>query len=69
MLMNQMLFKRGFSTSLGTFSCPGEIASNGYKRVLGDNRGVLWVCARIECYLEKLLRHVRKGSNGKKIEI
>ena len=39
-----------------------EIANNGYAKVLGDNRGILWDCASSEyneyCYLENYLHDI-----------
>ena len=37
-----------FRLLLGHFHVPGQIANNGYAKVLGGNRGVLWDCASSE---------------------
>ena len=38
----------GIVFDLGHFHVPGEIANNGYAKVLAGNRGVLWYCASSE---------------------
>ena len=42
------LHRHCFRLLLGHFHVPGEIANNGYAKVLGGNRGVLWDCASSE---------------------
>ena len=41
-----------FRLLLGHFHVLGEIANNGYAKVLGGNRGVLWDCASCKCRAE-----------------
>ena len=43
-----------FRLLLKHFHVPGEIANNGYAKVLGGNRGVLWDCASGEYFKTKL---------------
>ena len=42
------LHRHCFRLLSGHFHVPGEIANNGYAKVLGGNRGVLWDCASSE---------------------
>ena len=69
------LHRHWFRLPLGHFHVPGEIANNGYAKVLGGNRGVirgvLWDCASNEL-LRKLhkpfpdVRHLASAKNDVK---
>ena len=43
-----------FRLLLGHFHVLGEIANNGYAKVFGGNRGVLWDCASSELLLQSI---------------
>ena len=50
------LHRHCFRLLLGHFHVPGEIANNGYAKVLGGNRGVLWDCASSESWTQVTTR-------------